>query len=338
MGGKFNRRTLFKGTAATAVVSLAAFEIIAVAAREVANLKPGQFLWMPEKSPSGPVAIIVSLPEQLVHVYRGGVQIGLSTCSTGKKGHSTPTGVFTILEKDKHHHSSTYDNAPMPNMNRLTWSGVALHAGNLPGYPASHGCVRLPIEFSELLFTVTHVGTPVIIADDHSEPAPVTHPGPILSSLAAQELQTTVASLQKKPLPPQERHKDMQHAVSILVSRADQELYVLKDGNIVAKGSVEIVRPNEPLGSHVFILVDAHKDGRSANWHAIRHGSEPSASAEDLIGRVQSDPSLAKQVAGLMHPGLVLVVTDQPLHRSTRSKRDFVVIAQDSAWQTDVQR
>ncbi len=74
--------------------------------------------------------------------YRNGVRIAVSTCSTGKKGHETPTGVFTILEKDKDHHSSTYNNAPMPNMNRLTWSGVALHAGNLPGYPASHGCVR----------------------------------------------------------------------------------------------------------------------------------------------------------------------------------------------------
>jgi hypothetical protein len=134
------------------------------------------------------VAIIVSIPDQLVHVYRGGARIGLSTCSTGKQGHSTPTGVFTILQKDKNHHSSTYNNAPMPNMNRLTWSGVALHAGNLPGYPSSHGCVRLPLKFSELLFTVTHVGTPVIIADDHSEPVPVTHPGPVLSSLAAREM------------------------------------------------------------------------------------------------------------------------------------------------------
>jgi len=327
MGLGFDRRTLLKGTAATAAASLFAFEAIAVAAREIANLKPGQFLWNPEKSPSGPVAIIVSLPDQLVHVYRGGVRIGLSTCSTGKKGHSTPTGVFTILEKDKHHHSSTYNNAPMPNMNRLTWKGVALHAGNLPGYPASHGCVRLPLKFSEYLFTVTHVGTPVIIADDHSEPAPVTHPGPVLSSLAAQELHTTVAGLQKKSLPPEERHDDMQHAVSLLVSRADRELYVLKDGNIVTKGPIDIVRPNEPFGSHVFVLVTPHQDGRSANWHAIRHGSGSNASAEDLIGRVQSDPALAKQVANLMHPGLVLVMTDQPLHQSKRSKRDFVVMA-----------
>jgi len=334
MRSGFNRRTVLKGTAATAAASLVGFEIVAVAAREVAKLKPGEFLWMPEKSPDGPVAIVVSIPDQLVHVYRGGVRIGLSTCSTGKAGHSTPTGVFTILQKDKNHHSSTYNNAPMPNMNRLTWSGVALHAGNLSGYPASHGCIRLPLKFSELLFGVTHVGTAVIVADDHSEPAPVTHPGPILSSLAEHEVEAAVDGLASKKLPPQERHDDMQHVVSVLVSRADRELYVLKDGNILTKGPIDIVRPNEPFGSHVFILVAPHQDGRSANWHAIRHSSGSSAgsdaSAEAMIGRVQSDPQLAKQVAGLMHPGLVLVMTDQPLHPSTRSKRDFVVVAQDS--------
>ena len=129
----FTRRTLLTGTASACAV---------VAAGQALDLKPGDYTWHPERSPSGPLAIVVSLPDQLVHVYRNGIRIAVSTCSTGKPGHSTPTGVFTILQKDKHHHSSTYNNAPMPNMNRLTWSGVALHAGNLPGYPASHGCVR----------------------------------------------------------------------------------------------------------------------------------------------------------------------------------------------------
>lgn len=80
--------------------------------------------------------------------------------------HRTPTGVFKILQKDKHHRSSTYNDAPMPNMNRLTWSGIALHAGNLPGDPASHGCVRLPMAFSERLFEVTRLGLTVVIADE----------------------------------------------------------------------------------------------------------------------------------------------------------------------------
>jgi hypothetical protein len=161
--------------------------ILPVIAFAVDNLKPGEFTWQPELSPDGPVAIIVSLPEQRVYVYRNGIEIAVSTCSTGKPGHETPTGVFTILEKDKNHHSSTYNNAPMPNMERLTWQGVALHAGQLPGYPASHGCVRLPVEFSQKLFTVTHLGTPVIIANAKSAPADVVHPGQVLSADAEAE-------------------------------------------------------------------------------------------------------------------------------------------------------
>ena len=135
------------------------------------DLRNGEFNWFPERSPSGPLLIIVSIPDQKVHVYRNGIRIAASTCSTGKPGHSTPTGVFKILQKDKHHRSSTYSNAPMPNMNRLTWSGIALHAGNLPGYPASHGCVRLPMEFSERLFGLTRTGMTVVIADNKSYPS-----------------------------------------------------------------------------------------------------------------------------------------------------------------------
>ncbi|WP_244598015.1 L,D-transpeptidase family protein [Roseitalea porphyridii] len=90
--------------------------------KDATELQPGEFTWEPDLSPSGAVAVIVSLPEQLVHVYRNGVRIAVSTCSTGKPGHSTPTGVFTVLQKDADHRSSTYNNTPMPNMNRLTWS------------------------------------------------------------------------------------------------------------------------------------------------------------------------------------------------------------------------
>lgn len=194
-GNSISRRTaLFWIGAAGATV--AGVPVIAFA---VDNLKPGEFTWNPEASPSGPVAIIVSLPEQRVYVYRNGIEIAVSTCSTGKPGHETPTGVFTILQKDVHHHSSTYNDAPMPNMERLTWSGVALHAGQLPGYPASHGCVRLPMDFSAKLFTVTHLGTPVIIANARSAPADVVHPGQVLSADAEAEFAHVAATKANTP-------------------------------------------------------------------------------------------------------------------------------------------
>ena len=141
-------------------------------ADEVRKLKPGQFTWQPELQPRGPVSIIVSIKEQLLHVHRKGKRIGVSTVSTGKSGYATPIGVFTILQKKEEHVSSIYG-SEMPFMQRLTWSGIALHAGALPGYPASHGCVRMPIKFAELLFGATKLGTPVVIANRFSDPNPV---------------------------------------------------------------------------------------------------------------------------------------------------------------------
>ena len=110
-------------------------------------------------------------------MYRNGVRIGRSTISSGKPGHRTPTGVFTILEKNVKHTSTIYKGASMPYMERLTWGGVAMHAGNLPGYPAAHGCVRLPLDFARQLYAVTNSGTSVIITDTKSVPGSTAAPG-----------------------------------------------------------------------------------------------------------------------------------------------------------------
>ena len=109
------------------------------------DLKPGEYVWHPQVSPAVPVVIIVSLPDQVMYVSRNGVRIGRSTVSTGAKGHRTPTGVFTVLQKKVQHESNIYRGAKMPHMQRLTWSGIAMHAGQFPGYPASHRCVRLSV-------------------------------------------------------------------------------------------------------------------------------------------------------------------------------------------------
>src|SRR5947199_6462511 len=144
---------------------------------EIVTLKPGEYVWEPERAPEGPLLIVASTTEQVAYVYRNGIRIARSSVSTGRPGHPTPTGVFTILEKEVHHTSSIYKGAEMPYMERVTWGGIALHAGDLPGYPDSHGCVRLPLEFSKLLFGVTMKGATVIIADSHSAPAETVQPG-----------------------------------------------------------------------------------------------------------------------------------------------------------------
>jgi len=145
--------------------------------QSVDGLAPGQFEWHPERSPVGQMVLVVSLPEQRLHVYRNGVRIGISTISTGKPGKETPTGVFEILQKEKMHRSNLYDDAKMPFMQRLTWDGIALHSGRLPGYPASHGCVRLPNAFAQMLYAETERGTKVVIADALSNSAAVISPG-----------------------------------------------------------------------------------------------------------------------------------------------------------------
>jgi hypothetical protein len=108
---------------------------------------------------------LISLPGQIAYVYRDGVLIAASTVSTGKRGKSTPAGDFTILQKREFHRSNLYSNAPMPFMQRLTWTGIALHAGVLPGYPASHGCIRFPREFARRLFDLTELGAPVSVVN-----------------------------------------------------------------------------------------------------------------------------------------------------------------------------
>ena len=115
---------------------------------------------------SGPLLLTIDLTAQRVMVYRDGTLVAASSISTGSAGRETPTGVFTILEKKVMHRSSTYDDAPMPFMQRLTSKGIAIHAGDLPGYPASHGCIRLPNEFAKQLYGITEVGTPVMITND----------------------------------------------------------------------------------------------------------------------------------------------------------------------------
>jgi hypothetical protein len=309
---------------------------------DVRELKPGQFVWYPERAPKGPMAIVVSLPDQLVYVYRDGIRIAVSTCATGRPGHETPTGVFTILQKDADHHSSLYNNAPMPFTERLTWSGVALHAGNLPGYPDSHGCVHLPLEFSKLLFHETQLGTPVIIADDATAPAEVLHPGLLWNQAIERDIQSveansatgarattptaqasSQASVGEGTAPP--------GPLSILISGANRELFALEDGVEIVAAPVTIADPEEPLGTHVLVLAD--QSGGQERWHAVGVGEaatdgQADAAATAARERVQIPTEVAKRLQPLLRAGTTMMITDLPATADTRSGKDFVVLAQ----------
>src|SRR3954447_1508096 len=123
-----------------------------------------------------PIMAIVSLHDQRITVYDANGWILRAPVSSGQKGRETPAGIFSIIEKEAEHYSNLYDDAYMPHMQRITWSGIALHGGALPGYPASHGCVRMPFDFAERLFDETRIGLRVIVAPTDVAPIEIAHP------------------------------------------------------------------------------------------------------------------------------------------------------------------
>jgi hypothetical protein len=280
-------------------------------------------------SPAGPVVVLVSLPLQTMHVYRNGILVGRTSISSGTKGHKTPTGVFTILEKKQTHRSSTYNDAPMPNMQRLTWSGIAMHSGNLPGYPASHGCIRMPYDFSTLLFGITGNGGTVVIGDDtKAQPRFAANPGLIL---APKDFTPEML----KPLAKGEFQWNPERSTSgpitMLVSAADKTFYVYRNGEPIGRAAIEV---NGKLGGHVFTLLDgvtaadsALVPGRPARiWMSVQSdAASRSADVAALAKRVRISPEFAGKVYDTLKPGATLIVTDQPAVR--KASRDFTILA-----------
>lgn len=314
------RRRALKLLGLSGAVALTGLAVARAQETDIADMKPGSYVWYPDRAPDGFVSIIVSLPDQRCYVYRNGIRIGVSTCSTGKPGHQTPVGIFTILQKDADHHSSIYDNASMPFTERLTWSGVALHAGGLPGYPSSHGCVHLPLAFAKLLFGITHYGTPVIIADSHSQPLDVLHPGLLLPADATKAVDTDpsaeAAAAKVAPV----------DAVSMVISGADKTLTVLKDGAVVLTAPVTIRDPQIPLGNVVYVLKSVSGE---VSWTAMAfegNNAEQGKSAQ-AIDRITVAPDINKQLSSLLVPGSTMLITELSAHPGTRSDPNFVVMA-----------
>lgn len=127
------------------------------------DLKPGRYLWRDVPASAGRERVVIGLSDQLAYLYRGTTLMAVATISTGTDDRPTPTGIFNVLGKKPMHRSIKYDNAPMPFTQFIDTYGVAMHAGYNPGYPASHGCIRLPAKFAAKLYQITDVGTPVLI-------------------------------------------------------------------------------------------------------------------------------------------------------------------------------
>jgi hypothetical protein len=303
------------------------------------ELERGEFVWQPEAAPSGPLVVLVSINEQFAYVYRNGVLIGYCPVATGKPGHETPTGVFTILEKDKDHVSSIYK-AAMPYTERLTWSGISLHAGSIPGYPNSHGCIHLPYEFSRLLFELEHLGGTVVIADDHSGPAEAAHPGMVLSPML-REGASDVPVIGDDAYD-WEPERAPEGPVNVLISVADRRVYVYRNGVEIGFAEIDVAKPDMRVGEGIYTVLDGvgeHEnpwlpDRPSPRWMTVWtdagvpvNEATLAANPDSAINRIHIPEYFAVRVWEILGPGSTIVITNREAGPETKTESDFVVMA-----------
>ena len=292
------------------------------------QLRKGEFLWMAEAVRTGPLVMVVSITEQRAYVYRNGILIGATTVSTGRPGHPTPTGVFAVLQKQKEHRSTLYDGAPMPYMERLTWGGVALHAGGLPGYPESHGCIHLPSEFARRLFDISPNGMTVVIGTDATVPEPVAHPGYLapVRSIGGQPVES--ASF----LPTQDEHWQPELSpsgpVSIVLSQGSRRIVVYRNGVEIGRARLT-VSGDAPLIDHALVLTESPStvpdpyvpDPTKFSWLRIGvpgHTGEQGTQVDPMaVARIKLPAEFATRLNSVLTPGATLFVTNAALYPQT---------------------
>lgn len=282
------------------------------------TLPDSGFLWLPQLAPAGPMTIVVSLPLQRAYVFRNGIRIGVSRVSTGKTGYETPTGVFTILQKHREHYSNLYDDAPMPLMQRLTWDGVALHAGQVPDYPASHGCIRLPYAFAEHLFDATTTGMTVIVSASRDVAAIVQ------SEPLAARMDTPAPRTAQESGYHWEPQRSETGPVTVVVGAVEQEIVVLRNAVEIGRAPVNIAAGTWH-GTRAYLLLQGSGPGTSRvvpgrpalRWLEIPLGpvSETASDPAQAIdaGLMRFDPGFAARIYDVLVPGATVLVTDEPV-------------------------
>jgi len=261
-----------------------------------------------------------------MYVYRNGVRIGRSTVSTGKKGHPTPTGMFTILQKKVSHESNIYKGARMPHMQRLTWTGIAMHAGHLPGYPASHGCVRLPVDFAEKLYSVTRNGTSVIITDDKFAPGETAEPGRLLSGRTGEPSTPALTAARFEWHP----ERAPTGPVSIILSNPDQQAYVYRNGIEIGRAAISTTDLVQGLGSHVYSALDKFDPNGRREWISTASFGRTSApDIKELAKSVAIAPEFLEDARTVIAPGTTLIITDVRVNDQTHSRPGFNILTAD---------
>jgi len=297
----------------------------------------------PQDAAKGPLQIIISIADQRISLYENGALVARSSVSTGVERHPTPLGVFSVISKQKWHRSNIYSGAPMPYMQRITWSGIALHAGELPGYPASHGCIRLTNDFAVRLWHLTKRGTRVIITRDDVRPVEISNPSvfapkPKVASGSPESGTTglagdsiiTAAATHAPPLPNAEA-QDAAKApaaasagvtsqkvvpISVFVSRKLSKLFVRQGFAPLFDAPVKIQNLAEPMGTHVFSVLEFQNESAAIRWSVVS---------------IPEKSSLGQGAPPKLHKGPVRRTSETILPMSDKAKAalDRIEIPQD---------
>jgi lipoprotein-anchoring transpeptidase ErfK/SrfK len=330
--------------------------------KPVAKQAPGA-KELPAK-PKGPLQIVISLDKQQLTLYAGSEPIAHSRVSTGTADRPTPTGVFSVIQKDRWHRSNLYDDAPMYFMQRITWSGLAMHQGIVPNHPASHGCIRLPEAFAQKMWGTTGIGVRVIIARNEAVPVEISHPrlfapkppseavaSSSVESLQAAQQAWKIAALGSRepiagatatdvftpsspafeaPMPVARPLKP--GPISVFISRKEGKLYVRKGFAPLFDVPVAIEQPDQPLGTHVFTAIARKADDASMRWTVVSTASSQKAAPVSLpnataaLDRITIPQDALDRISALAAPGASLIISDQGLSQETGIGTDFIVL------------
>jgi hypothetical protein len=320
---KLTRRILLAALIAGPALAQGAKVASSYEARVLA-LKPGEFIWDGEIAPQGPIMVIINLTTQRAFVYRNGIRIGASTISSGKPGKRTPTGVFQILQKNKDHRSNLYNNAPMPYMQRLTWDGIALHAGHLPGYPASHGCIRLPMEFARELYQSSPMGMTVVVMEEAVTPESVSEAA-ILAPRGpkGEALGEAASPLDERAVSRWTPERAPEGPVTIVLTTANERIIVYRNGVEIGRSRIEVPKDFE-IGTRAAQFAGRDANGQ-AQWIYLAMSSYQERAGQavemDAINKVKIPPIFLAHLRDIIGEGTTLLATDGGLLGGSTGKQ-----------------
>ena len=278
--------------------------------------------WGPQ--PEGTVLLTIALAEQKMTIWDDGEPVARVPISSGVEKHPTPTGLFSIMIKKRFHRSNIYGDAPMPFMQRITWSGVALHQGHVPGRPASHGCIRLPADVAQKLFTYTPIGCRVIITDKPVEPQRFQSSRLFAAHPRALRL-ATVSEI--PPVAPQDTPR-IGH-VALFISAKENKLFMRQNFQPVFESDIRI-DGSAPLGTHLFTAMRVNKEDGAVQWSQVTMPEShlPMLDPRSAIERITIPMEARREVARALHQGASLIVSDHGFNREIGRKggTDFIVL------------